>query len=790
MAFNLFNRFILTLKRVFHKIARYVQARKTLVTMQPERLEKEGQVSKIMPETPLEQVPPKAAPQTIREETLAKIPSQVPQEETRGEESEPELTEELTDIEPKKHTEDEKVTPMPRKPYRKKPPTEERKEESRKLSATEKKLPKLKRWEIDLGDLLQKPRRIKGRPEVPLAEIDHQAIDEGLEEKEVVTPVESPFVEIDVSKGKVFLVLPQQRFKFDKAGEIPQRLSYRLQLNGEQQYVSVNVTHYNGSFAVIEEKRICLETPLESFLVHFPEELQSRVYRYSQADNNIYVFTAIGNNLGRMCYLYDSGGNVNPVPKKVIWILVSEDCELQTEPGAGDIVGEEWIWKHRPFRIDLREKGNIAIRNKVTKSKVTLAGEATFYIEGEKLIEDEFRRECPLFTDKTLRLVAPSENPSAWLVWIQNKLVGYRLVSRNWTGTEPLAFRLPDDLPCECGEFQIDICQQAERTPIDTLFFRWLPFIKLDYPKKLIIPDSHHGHVPQIIEVDLGGIQVWELRTKQSLIEGGVCQIELPPEEDALQLRIREKSKPETEVRLQVTIPRLRWRISKQEVWSDKLQETSRASLTLGQDLHLFISTNDLFTEYDFLAILRTKEQELQTTKFRRRGMHHTLLLNEFYDTIRQNKNALTLIVGIRGVKDYESLGTAEVLYFDAEEVIRISHPPERVSYDLVHTLRLPKICLVLRRIKAARPKEKPICKEILQVYYQGIIGEKRGKRETSTYKRIFVVKSLAFIKFIVDTYGDKVPIRRQKKWKARIDLLQQQYPEEFSSAFDTYSRR
>jgi len=777
MVVNLFNGFILILKSVFNKIARYLKLRKIPAALQPERQEKERQASRIIPETPLQEISQKAASQTIQEEIPAEITSQVPQEESAEEESKPEPTE------------DEKVTPMPRKPYKKKPPMEGMKEKFRKFSTTEKKPSGLKRWEIDLGDIPQKSRPSKRPLRGPVDETGSEMTDGASVGKEVTTSIESPFVEINLDESKVFLVLPQQQFKVDTTDEIPQQLSYELQLNGDSQEILVKVASNNRGFALLQEKRICLETPLKTFRVKFPDEVRGKTYSYSHNNENFYAFVAIGNNRGRMYYLYNKEGSINPIPGRIIWVLLGEDFELQTELGSGDIIGEEWIWQHKPFRIDLREKGDIVIMNKTTSNEILFPCKATFSIEGDEVIKDDFTRECPLFTNKSLEIIAPDENPLGWVAWIQNKIAGYRVVCRSWVGAQPLTLKLPDDLPCECGEFQVDICQQDTRIPDETLFFRWLPFIRLDYSKNLIIPDSHHGHVPEIIKVDLGGVQGWELKTKTKFIEKGFYQIELPSEEDTLHFSIGKKGNPETETRLQLTIPRLRWNTSKQEAWNDKLREIKREELIPGQDFHLVISTNDFFTEYDLLAMLKTNGQEVQTTKFARRGVQYTLLLNEFYDTIRQNKAALTLSVEIRKVKDSKLLGTAEILYFNTEQVIPISRPPEPVSYNLVNALCLPKICAVLRRTKAICPKEKAVCKEILQLYYQGIRDERRLRRETG-HRRIFVIKSLAFMKFIMDTYGDKVLIKRQKKWRKRIDLFQQEYPEEFGSAFDTYSGR
>ncbi|GAI94459.1 unnamed protein product, partial [marine sediment metagenome] len=236
----------------------------------------------------------------------------------------------------------------------------------------------------------------------------------------------------------------------------------------------------------------------------------------------------------------------------------------------------------------------------------------------------------------------------------------------------------------------------------------------------------------------------------------------------------------------QITIPRLKWKTSKHEAWNGKLQNIKRDELIYGEDFYLFIRPNDFDNKYNLSAIFET--QPTQGAKFVRKGIEYILKLNEFYDTIKNNKGEVKLKVEIRKAEDNELLGIPEILYFDAEQVIKTHPASEPVSYDLVTAIRLSKICYVLRRIKTLYPREKPYCRKILKLYYQRIRNEKKAKRDTKIYKRAFVIRSLAFMKFIMDTYGDKILIKKQKKWRRKIDLLQQEYQEEFNNAFNAFS--
>jgi len=167
------------------------------------------------------------------------------------------------------------------------------------------------------------------------------------------------------------------------------------------------------------------------FQVAFPDELQERKYIYNHHDSGLYAFVAIGNNRGRIFYLYDEGGDVNLLPTRVVWVLLCEEFELQTRLGSGDIKEERWIWgKYQPFRIDLSEIDALVIKNRILGEEKSFALQSTFRVEGEQLVEDDYKKECPLFTGKTLKIVAPYENQSGWSVWILHKAGSAQIVSQ------------------------------------------------------------------------------------------------------------------------------------------------------------------------------------------------------------------------------------------------------------------------------------------------------------------------------------------------------------------------
>jgi len=209
----------------------------------------------------------------------------------------------------------------------------------------------------------------------------------------------------------------------------------------------------------------------------------------------------------------------------------------------------------------------------------------------------------------------------------------------------------------------VDICQQDTRIPDETLFFRWLPSIELNYPKELIIPDPGQGHKSEFIKVKVSG-EGWALNygvgRKVGPIESNSYQIELRPKEDTVCFSIAKKGKPEILTKCQITVPRLKWKTSKHEAWNGKLQNIKRDELVYGESFYLFICTNDFSNKYDLSAILETNGQRIQEGKFVQQGINYNLELNQFYDTIKRNRSEIMLKAVIR--REEHSIGETYIL--------------------------------------------------------------------------------------------------------------------------------
>jgi len=565
----------------------------------------------------------------------------------------------------------EKEEEVIHKPRIKKSPVERR--EKHKTTIGDKRgIHRLKEKEVDLGkakkttttkhvsppkELLQKTQDESKKSEKPSLSLPH---------------ILSPYIEINFDEAKVFLVLPKQILPIDSIDISSQNeLEYRLKINSKEKEITAKVSK-NEETIEVEEKRMELKEPLHDFEVNFPEEIGGKTYKYKHKDNMFYIFLPSGNS-GKMYYLYDETGIVNPLPRHNVWILLHEDFKLFIEPINEDL---RWIWEnYQPLNINLKESNELIIRNRKTGTEKKISCELTFTFDTSNAIFDDFGEISPIFTENIIKINAPNKNSSGWAVWIQNKRVGSKLVKNDWTGDKPLVLNLPDDLPCKCGEFQIDICEQKGE-PITTLFFRYIASLWLQYNKDLILPDPQKGHRTENIEIILENPEDFELNTNYKVVEAQKgFRILVPPENDTVRLFISRKNMPETMVNLQITLPRLKWRTSKQEFWGSKPIQIKREDLILGEDFYLFVRSNSL-SKYNLSIVLESNGEKFQEAKFVRKGVDYTFLLNQFYDTIKKNKKRLKLQIIIE--KDGHVVGEIPIAFI--QEIKSTHKKPERVD--------------------------------------------------------------------------------------------------------------
>ncbi|MEN3038476.1 MAG: hypothetical protein ABDI07_04865 [Candidatus Kryptonium sp.] len=523
----------------------------------------------------------------------------------------------------------------------------------------------------------------------------------------------SPYIEIDLDKTSVFIVIPKQEFQTD---EILESFDYEIELNNEKQKINSKVEKKikkNEEIHRSEKVIIELKQPLKSLRVVYPEELENREYTYRHINEFLYVFTAIGNNRGKMYYLYDNNEEIKPLPKKQMWILLRENFEVD---GADiDIIEENWFWEHyRPYRINLKNTNEIIIKNKLNKKEeIKIRCQPSFSIEGN-LIEDDLKEEIPLFTGDSVK-IKTSENQPNYKVYIQNGQNDSEIISKDWNENQELELKSAD-LPGEGGEFEVDIYANGKDiTPIETLAFRYIPQLQIDFPKKIIIPDPTTGHRSETIKIALGA-ENWKIRQvdggiyKQKIDNTYYIEIELPPQQDTCYLYLNKehkgKKKFESEVDIIVTIPRLRWKIHESGEWIDKTLEIKRDKLIPGTNLYLIVRTND-HNKYNISAVLEANDQALQKETFVKKGKEYGILLNRFYDTIKNTKDKMKLAIEILNPETNELIGRVDVI--NLPEII----PEEPVSQIPEHKIK---------------PKIKPKIRPKIRPYVKGRRGFRVGK--------------------------------------------------------------
>jgi ribosomal protein L13E len=108
--------------------------------------------------------------------------------------------------------------------------------------------------------------------------------------------------------------------------------------------------------------------------------------------------------------------------------------------------------------------------------------------------------------------------------------------------------------------------------------------------------------------------------------------------------------------------------------------------------------------------VLGANGRKVQEGKFVRKGVEYWLELNEFFDTIRQNKTELALRIEIRKAKESGLLGSIDVVHFEAETKIPqkiVPTKPREESQEIS-----PVQALVRCRGKVSEKKGKGFSRE------------------------------------------------------------------------------
>jgi ribosomal protein L13E len=589
-----------------------------------------------------------------------------------------------TKIHPSYENFDEKTNNIPQKErwVERKPRTIKFPMEKRKTKKEVERRPKIEAEHIKtpkIHDLAKSRRHLQPSPRPKEFSTEEKREKEKIQLQKRIA---APYFELDLDDIQVFLIIPSHRLPAASSDNFPSRLIYQLELNGETISLPASVKKVKDEIQV-DQVSIRIDKRINIFRIIYPPELENREYEYSHSDDSLYVFIAVGSR-GTMHYMYDNKGNQIPLPDRDVWIALKDDYTLLTEPNS---IEERPLWNCYNLRlVGLKNLCEIKIKNIKTEVIKKFNINRSFSIEGDMLVKDDYVNQMPLFSGNTIKIISPfSADESKFNIWIQNRFAGFKIIPAIFSNGL-VSIKLPEDLPCDAGEFQIDICKEGENKPIDTLFFRFVPRLDLKFSNELIFPDKNKGHKEEQINIFINKDE-WKLNLdNKGKIEidetSNAYQLKLPSDLDSIHFSLFKKTNPKTITHIAITIPRLKWRTSDITEWNDKHLDIIKDNLQFGRDFYLIVRSNDYFEKYNLIAYLKSDEGAIHhEINFERKGIDYYVLLNELYDTIKSNPRDLYL-----NVKVYHNgrhLGEFNAMRFYTKKETSKGMPSEPEKEDL-----------------------------------------------------------------------------------------------------------
>jgi len=550
-----------------------------------------------------------------------------------------------------------------KKPYSKKPPTAQvQKREGLKAKSNE--INDKKVSIIDLGRKYSKRRKIK-KHEKPKKVVSTK------EPKKIIkSQIRRPFIELNFMTIEINLIIPKQIIKLEKP---PKTIDYKIEINNEKDVVKANLKNIDGAFFLVEKQEIEIESPLIKYSVEFPMEFEEKKYFffYKHKDQDLYLFHGKYKNTAKMIELWDDSGNMNLIPKKMVWVLHSEQFTLKNDPR---LIEDRWIWECDSLKlIDLKENSYILLNNNETKEIKKYPSETSFKLKGNQVKVDNLDNSYPLFIGKEINLISPKINTDGWIIWIQSDHFGEKILNNNWTGAENIIINFQNDINNQTGSFQVDICKIENRIPIETLFFRRIPYLNVKYPLKLLVPSDEQYDIAHIF-IDLNKESGnWNLKVSEEnqpfcTQENHHFKISLPKTQDSIQFKLIKKDSLDS-ISFEITIPRLKWKFGAKDSWRSAKLYQKREDIKSGEDNLLIVNTNDIRKSYKIVLKLKSSTEMLQETILKRKSNIYSCLLNQFFTTILTNNQVLTMSLEISD-NDSEEIYNIEIIHISQEKYI------------------------------------------------------------------------------------------------------------------------
>jgi len=485
--------------------------------------------------------------------------------------------------------------------------------------------------------------------ETPIIQINPEISKAEIQKKERIKPnINDPYVEFDFNKECICLIIPKQILKSHTTAET---IEYQVKINDHDFNKTARVTRRDQETIEIERKEFEIKDPLCEFKIEYPEEFYGlKILRgYIHGEPRIYIFKRDVAGISRMEYICHENGDYRAIPKKREWVIHRDNLEVVTPIKTKTFK----VWNYdTPKWVDLRDKKNLVLREKVSGQLIELPCVTKFYLTGRKLDVDIRGEGFPFFTGNLIEVNSSKNNLNGWEIWIKNKNQSKTLVN-NWTGDSPFVINCPNDLLCEYGEFKIEIFKRGANKLDQRLYFRYIKYLNVDYQRKLILP-LETGHNPiETIHVSYGeDYKKWMLIRPEGVAymrddQNKGDTIAVPSIIDNIKFSIFKKDKPETKISLEIQIPRLKWRLGGQGEWSDKIKTITREEFRNILDRYILeLTTNDLNNPYIVKSLIRDQNKNKKIDEIslkRKRLIKYECNFKNSFKKIINNLNDLNL---------------------------------------------------------------------------------------------------------------------------------------------------
>ncbi|MHA1427878.1 MAG: hypothetical protein ACTSQI_17995, partial [Candidatus Helarchaeota archaeon] len=550
--------------------------------------------------------------------------------------------------------------------------------------------------------------------------------------------IETPYVELNLVENCVELVIPKQKLKKG----VPILKSREFKLNEDTMPLEVD-SNEDGEYIQKEAKRYKIDNQLIGFEI--PQYLKR--FSYIHQDQVIYFFRR-SRNIYKLEYSTDlSNGDYI--------ILLDPDWEILTSVKEDY---NKWFWgKYEPFKIHLSKDSGLLIRHKEKGDKKTFKGITYFKILSENKIGDKFLDSSPLFfSKKPIRIRSETKLAENLLVWIQPSQFSGQKKKIEWKPFKGNLLIRPEDLPAPLGEFQVDIWEEGESFSIDRLYFRYIPFIRIEYPRKLIIPNWKEGY--DVMEVKISVQESFYVEAdfhveREHSASYSSYTIKVPPKNVSLDLNIKKRDFSSQELAIRIELSKIRWKLLGQSQWQSKILVLNSEDIKSGVINDLEVQITDEDSEYRVQAFLKNDQNSVQEDNLRKRKNknEYTLHLTQFADTIARFSSdmSLELVISTKEKKYSKEMNRLPVIIFRRFYRNGISVPPavQEVKYESIPVYALYKLLNIIKGlVRTTHPDSIPKIESILANCDIPCAPLLKDENLNTINEKLFVLEGLRFL--------------------------------------------